>query len=361
MKNEEMKELELYVPTPGDGWFYEKMMSDPETMAYNAPWFPPDGCIPNPQEEWKRLSSDWIGAEPERFYAYLRRTSDGAFVGDVNFHYTPERDWWDMGVVIYAPERGKGYGKQGLRLLAEHAFSHGVIKLHNEFETTRGAAYRIHRDVGFRVAECGKGMVSLELTEQDFEKGRTQMEPREFLDILHVAERLKDTMRHCTTSQGRRESVAEHSWRIALMAMLLRSEFPDLDIDRVTRMCLIHDLGECFTGDIPTFMKTSADEQTEDRLLDRWVRSLPAPISEELSALYAEMNALETPEAKLYKSLDKLEAVIQHNESPLETWEPNEYELNKTYAFDIVAFSDWLTALRREIYNDTIEKIASGK
>ena len=204
-------------------------------------------------------------------------------------------------------------------------------------------------------------MVSLELTEQDFEKGRTQMEPREFLDILHVAERLKDTPRHCTTSKGRRESVAEHSFRIALMAMLLRSEFPDLDIDRVTRMCLIHDLGECFTGDIPTFMKTSADEQTEDRLLDRWVRSLPAPISEELSALYAEMNALETPEAKLYKSLDKLEAVIQHNESPIETWEPNEYELNKTYAFDTVAYSDWLTALRKEIYNDTVEKIEANK
>ena len=69
------------------------------------------------------------------------------------------------------------------------------------------------------------------------------------------------------------------------------------------------------------------------------------------------MNAQETTEAKIYKSLDKLEAVIQHNESPIETWEPNEYELNKTYAFDTVAFSDWLTALRKEIYRDTIEKI----
>ena len=87
------------------------------------------------------------------------------------------------------------------------------------------------------------------------------MEPREYLDILHVAERLKDTTRHCTTSKGRRESVAEHSWRIALMAMLLKSEFPELDIDKVTRMCLIHDLGECFTGDIPTFLKTDADTE----------------------------------------------------------------------------------------------------
>ena len=352
--------LTLYIPKPEDGWFYTKMMSDPETMAYNAPWFPPDGCIPDPEEEWKRLSSDWIGAEPERFYAYLRRTSDGAFVGDVNFHHTPERGWWDMGVVIYAPERGQGYGKQGLRLLAEYAFSHGVTRLHNAFETTRDAAYRMHRNVGFRETGRRDGMIFLELTEADFEKGG-HMEPREFLDILHVAERLKDTLRHCTTSQGRRESVAEHSYRIALMAMLLKDVFPDADMDRVTRMCLIHDLGECFTGDIPTFLKTDADAETEDRLLDRWVRSLPAPVSQELSALYAEMNAQKTPEAKIYKSLDKLEAVIQHNESPIETWEPNEYELNKTYAFDTVAFSDWLTALRKEIYNDTIEKIESGK
>lgn len=353
--------LELYIPKQEDGWFYVKMMSDPKTMAYNAPWFPPDGCIPHPEEEWKRLCADWIGTEPELFYAYLRRRSDGAFVGDVCFHHTPEHDWWDMGVVILASERGKGYGKQGLCLLAAYAFSHGVTRLHNEFETERDAAFKMHIAVGFREIARKDGIIELLLTEEDFLKEKTHMEPREFLDILHVAERLKDTMRHCTTSKGRRESVAEHSWRISLMAMLLKSEFPKLDIDRVTRMCLIHDLGECFTGDIPTFLKTDSDVETEDRLLDRWVQSLPAPLNDELSALYAEMNALETPEAKLYKSLDKLEAVIQHNESPIETWEPNEYELNKTYAFDIVAFSDWLTALRKEIYNDTIEKIESGK
>lgn len=183
------------------------------------------------------------------------------------------------------------------------------------------------------------------------------MDAREYLEILHVAERLKDTPRHCTTSQGRTESVAEHSWRISLMAFLLRSEFPDLDMDKVTRMCLIHDLGECFTGDIPTFLKTDTDRETEDSLLDRWVRNLPEPLSREMSALYREMDAQQTGEAKLYKALDKLEALIQHNESPLDTWSENEFDLNKRYAFDAVAFSDWLTALRNEILFDTLEKI----
>lgn len=183
------------------------------------------------------------------------------------------------------------------------------------------------------------------------------MNAREYLEILHLAERLKDTPRHCTTTNGRPESVAEHSWRVSLMASLLRHEFPDLDMDKVMNMCLIHDLGECFTGDIPAFVKTDADRKTEDALLDQWVKSLPEELSSDISALYKEMEAQETAEAKLYKALDKLEALIQHNESPLSTWSENEYELNKTYAFETVSFSKWLTALREEILKDTIEKI----
>ena len=80
-----------------------------------------------------------------------------------------------------------------------------------------------------------------------------------------------------------------------------------------------------------------------------------------MRALYAEMDALQTPEAKLYKSLDKLEAVIQHNESPIDTWESNEYKLNLTYANDIVQFSDYLKTLRAEMKKDTEAKIAAAE
>ena len=180
------------------------------------------------------------------------------------------------------------------------------------------------------------------------------------MEILHVAERLKDTPRHCTTTKRRTESVAEHSWRISLMAFLLRHEFKDIDINKVVDMCLIHDLGECFTGDIPTFIKTDSDRSVEDGLLDQWVSSLPEEVSAELKSLYAEMEAQETKESKIYKALDKLEALIQHNESPLSTWSENEYELNKTYAFNTVEFSDWLTELRKEILQDTLDKIDGG-
>ena len=187
------------------------------------------------------------------------------------------------------------------------------------------------------------------------------MNTRDFLDILHIAEKLKDTPRHCTTSRRRVESVAEHSWRVSLMASLLKEEFPELDMDKVVHMCLIHDLGECFTGDIPTFVKTDADRATEDELLMEWVRSLPEGLSDRLSSLYREMEEQITPESKVFKALDKLEALIQHNESPIDTWSENEYALNQTYAFDVVSFSEWLSDLRRDILQDTLQKIGEDK
>lgn len=186
------------------------------------------------------------------------------------------------------------------------------------------------------------------------------MDHHTLLDILHLAERLKDTTRHAYTSGGRRESVAEHSWRLCLFAWLLRDEFPRLDMDKVLSMCLIHDLGEAFTGDIPSFEKTGDDSRREEALLSAWVSSLPEPYRARMSTLYGEMSAMETEEARLCKALDKLEAVIQHNESPLESWLPLEYELNLTYADENVAFSPYLTALRAMIREETERKIAGA-
>ena len=183
------------------------------------------------------------------------------------------------------------------------------------------------------------------------------MRAEELLNLLHLAERLKDATRHCYTSGGRRESVAEHSWRLSLMAFFLRDEFPQADMDKVIRMGLVHDLGECFTGDIPTFLKTDADRATEGTLLQEWVDTLPEPYRAELTALYAEMEARETPEARIYKALDSMEAVIQHNESDLSTWSENEFQLNLVYGFDKAAFSPCLTALREAVLRETEEKL----
>lgn len=183
------------------------------------------------------------------------------------------------------------------------------------------------------------------------------MDARELIDILNTAERLKDTTRHCYTKNGRRESVAEHSWMMTLMAYFLKDEFPTVDIDRVIKMCIIHDIGEAFTGDIPVFNKTADDERREEELLNNWVKSLPANYNTETADLYKEMAEQETAEAKVYKAIDCLESLIQHNISDISTWSPNEYELNMVYANDKVQFSEYFKNLREEIRKDTLKKI----
>lgn len=187
------------------------------------------------------------------------------------------------------------------------------------------------------------------------------MEPRELLEILSVAEKLKCVTRHSDTSSGRRESVAEHCWRLSLATMLLEEEFPDTDILKVLKMCIIHDLGEAFTGDIATFEKTAAHREEEKSRFNKWIEAFPEFQKKQFSSLLSEMEELETREAKLYKALDKLEAVIQHNESDISSWLPLEYDLQLTYGRENVEFSPYLKNLKACIDTWTKEKIESGK
>ena len=184
------------------------------------------------------------------------------------------------------------------------------------------------------------------------------MDPKTLIQNLAVAERLKDATRHCYTSGGGHESVAEHSWRMTLMAYWVSDEFPEANLEKLFKMCLIHDLGEAFTGDIPSFEKTQANEKQEAELLYEWTSSLPEPFASEMTALYHEMEERQTLEARIYKALDNLEALISHNESDLSTWIPLEYDLQMTYGNDKVIFSEYLTRLRDQVREDSKRKIA---
>ena len=184
------------------------------------------------------------------------------------------------------------------------------------------------------------------------------MKHREYIEFLNVIEKLKCNTRHSWTSSGRHESVAEHSWRIAMMAMLCKDEYPELDIDKVIKMCLIHDLGEAVTGDIPAFEKTQEDEQNEETALLQLLSALPEDMQKEFIALFSEMNERKTPEAKLFKSLDNLEALISHNEADISTWLPKEYELNLVYGKENCEWSEWTRKLREQIKQDSIDKIS---
>ncbi len=183
------------------------------------------------------------------------------------------------------------------------------------------------------------------------------MQHRELLNFLNKLERLKTNGRHSVTAGGVTESVAAHAWRLSVLALLLLPEFPEIDGDKLIRMCLIHDFGEAVTGDIPSFQKTKDHERTEEDAVAALVRELPEPQRGELTALFAEMDALITQEARLYKALDKMEAVIQHNESDISTWIPLEYDLQQTYAVENAEEFPYLKELRALMLEDTKQKI----
>lgn len=187
------------------------------------------------------------------------------------------------------------------------------------------------------------------------------MQPGALIEFLGVVEKLKCNTRHSWTTSGRRESVAEHSWRLSLLAMLCADEYPDLDMNKVVRMCIIHDLGEAITGDVPSFEKTETNEMTEREAWDQLICMLPEPYASEFAALYAEMEARQTPEARLYKALDNMEAVISHNEASLDTWIPLEYELNLTYGEETAAWSPYTEALRAYLAAQTKQKMQNSE
>src|SRR5690348_2485946 len=129
------------------------------------------------------------------------------------------------------------------------------------------------------------------------------------LAFLREAERLKTVRRSGWTSEGEAESVAEHTWRLCLMAMLLYGDTPGVDLARLLRMCLIHDLGEAIGGDVPAPAQTpesgKADRERADLL--ELTGSLPPMLRREIVELWDEYETAATSEAKLAKGLDKLE------------------------------------------------------
>ena len=186
---------------------------------------------------------------------------------------------------------------------------------------------------------------------------RDEMKPEKVIEFLKITEKLKCNTRHSWTSTGRRESVAEHSWRLSLMALLLEKEIEGVDFQKIIKMCIIHDLGEAITGDIPSFLKTEEDSKVEENAIIELLETLPEPQKTDMLTLFEEMEQRQTMEAKIYKALDRLEAVIQHNEAPISSWLPLEYELQQTYGWEEAQVHERLSQLRQTAKEDTLQKI----
>jgi putative hydrolase of HD superfamily len=187
------------------------------------------------------------------------------------------------------------------------------------------------------------------------------------LDFLRAAERLKTVTRSGYTSTGNPESVAEHTWRVCLMAMLMAPEFPELDVGRLLRICIVHDLGEAIARDIPAPEQArriaaagdtggkAAGERTDLMTL---LGPLPARRQQEIVSLWDEYEAAATAEARLAKALDKLETILQHTQgrNPPDF----DYRFNLTYGRQHTA-SPALIALLRAMLDRATEARASAE
>ncbi len=180
------------------------------------------------------------------------------------------------------------------------------------------------------------------------------------LDFIHFLEKLKKEMRHSYLSDGRQEDVAQHSWRMGLMAMTIIPE-ENVDVSRCVKMALVHDLPEAIAGDVfalDVTAKKGKHERELNAMKEICTKLENKNIGNELFSLWNEYEEAATAEARFVKLLDKLEVLIQHNESPIETWA----EIEKRTHFGMASLHakkyGMLKEFAEQIDNETFEKLS---
>jgi putative hydrolase of HD superfamily len=189
-------------------------------------------------------------------------------------------------------------------------------------------------------------------------------EVRTILEFLAFAEGVKRELRHSWLSDGRRESVAEHSWQMALMAMVVHPHLEaPVDLCRALKMILVHDLAEAETGDVPVFetgARKAAKPARERAAMDGVRSRLGDPAGREIHDLWIDYETTASNEAKLARALNHLEVQIQHNLADLSTWEAIEYALVYTKMDRACAFESVLAALCQAVKAEAEAKMAAG-
>lgn len=181
------------------------------------------------------------------------------------------------------------------------------------------------------------------------------------LNLLKLAERLKFEMRHSWLSNGRRESVAEHSWQMALMALIVHRYLDEpVNLEHALKMILVHDLVEAEARDIPFFETGPRKEQKQQReqeAIEKIRAMVDIQLGQEIYDLFQEFERAETGEARLAKALDNLEVQIQHNQADFSTWEEAECDLVYTKIDDSCAHDTFLRDLCEAVKAQAEEKM----
>lgn len=188
---------------------------------------------------------------------------------------------------------------------------------------------------------------------------------KELLDFLSLAERLKIELRHSWLSNGRQESVAEHCWMMALMAMLIAPHLEhEVDLHRVLLLILVHDICETKVGDIPFFEvseRKAAKAKAETQAMQEISDMFSGKAGQQMSDLWHEFEEGKTAEARFARALDHLEVQHQHNLAAIETWEPIEYDLVYTKTSSQCAHDDTLMQIARAIENQAELKMINAR
>lgn len=182
------------------------------------------------------------------------------------------------------------------------------------------------------------------------------------MEFFHAAERLKNELRHAYKSNGLQESVAEHSWRLCLMTMLLSETIEGIDRNKCLKMALIHDLPEIFAGDAYRLdlEKQAGRHDKEKAALEKLVKPLAAGGAGEITELWLEFEAGKTGEARLVRLIDRLEVLIQHNESDIGKWSQLEKQIQYGLAEKHAERYGFLRGLALEIDEETREKLSEA-
>lgn len=180
---------------------------------------------------------------------------------------------------------------------------------------------------------------------------------QQILDFLHQTEKLKTVLRHSWLPSGRRESVAEHTWRMALMAVLLHSYLDKgLDLAKTIKLILVHDLGEIHATDFPAFKKQPKNKtEMERKELLKLVKPLPDKLSTEILGLWEEYEKAKTLEALFAKFLDKTEVLLQHNEADLKFLIKKEVPFNLYHGKEFAEHDEFLKLFRNSINVETLQ------